>query len=175
MGAPEASTRPSSPIPPALSPPPIHVGLLSAFYTLEAAGLSCAMVLNRYWDRLPPHTIRQNVFILAPLAVLLASGVYISVCYLRAGRSGTRRLNLTLATNLLAVAGLFVAGETAGRVFSRLTPLGSSFAGTLLLPRSWDQVKARNAELLKHAPSNISYFEIGRASCRERGKISVVS
>src|SRR5438445_5218820 len=100
MGAPEASTRPSSPIPPALSPPPIHVGLLSAFYTLEAAGLSCAMVLNRYWDRLPPHTIRQNVFILAPLAVLLASGVYISVCYLRAGRSGTRRLNLTLATNL---------------------------------------------------------------------------
>src|SRR5207245_3421797 len=43
-------------------------------------------------------------------------------------------------------------------MFSRLTPLGSSFAGTLLLPRSWDQVKARNAELLKHAPSNISYF-----------------
>ena len=158
MGAPEASTRPSSPIPPALSPPPIHVGLLLAFYTLEAAGLSCAMVLNRYWDRLPPHTIRQNVFILAPLAALLASGVYISVCYLRAGRSGTRRLNLTLATNLLAVAGLLVAGETAVRVFSRLTPLGSSFAGTLLLPRSWDHVKARNAELLKHAPSNISYF-----------------
>src|SRR2546426_12748140 len=107
MGAPQASTPPSSPIPPAPSPPPIHVGLLLAFYTLEAAGLSCAMVLNRYWDRLPPHTFPQKVFFLAPLAVLFPAGSSSPASFLKRGGPARGRWTLTRLPIFRAGPGLF--------------------------------------------------------------------
>jgi len=134
------------------------VGLLLAFCSLEAAGFLLAMAFYKYSDRLAFLTIRQGIWILAPLAALLASGAYASRCYLRLRHSGTRRFTFTLATSLLTVAMLLGAGEVVVRLLSVPTALGLSFARTLLLPRSWEHVRARNAELLKNAPSNLAYF-----------------
>src|SRR3989441_7393573 len=143
---------------PEVRTPPIDVGLLSAFYFLEAAGSLLAMALYRYSERLDSLTVRQWTWILAPLAALLASGAYVSHCYLRSRHAGSKRFNFTLATNLLAVAILFVAGEIVVRGFAVPAPLGFSFAKTLLLPRSWEHLRARKAQLLKNGPSDISYL-----------------
>jgi hypothetical protein len=68
------------------------------------------------------------------------------------------RFYFSLAMNLLTLMVLFAAGEVVVRRFSVPTPLGLSFARTLLLPKSWEHVRARNAGLLQDAPANISYF-----------------
>jgi hypothetical protein len=53
---------------------------------------------------------------------------------------------------------LLVLGEGMIRIFSVRTAAGIMFFDTRLLPRSWDDVIARNRRLLTVAPSSISYL-----------------
>jgi hypothetical protein len=120
--------------------------------------LVLALALHKYVGRQTALTLRQQLMILLPAVALIGSGAYIARRYRRAGPAGLRSLNFTLALNLAALGILLVLGEGAVRLLSVSTPLGSSFAGTRLLPKSWEETKARNAGLLAHAPANISYF-----------------
>jgi hypothetical protein len=59
---------------------------------------------------------------------------------------------------VLAVAGILAGGELLVRALSVPTPAGVSVAGTVLLPRRWDEVRARNAALLRHVPAAVAYL-----------------
>ncbi|HKQ60326.1 MAG TPA: hypothetical protein VJS92_03515 [Candidatus Polarisedimenticolaceae bacterium] len=74
-------------------------------------------------------------------------------------RSADRRASaFTAAMNLASLLLLFVAGELMVRLAARPSPAGPVFLDTLLLPRSWPEVAARNRALLRERPSSISYF-----------------
>jgi len=126
-----------------------YPGLLLALYLFEAAGLFLAIGLYKYVDRLTGLTIRQMIYLIAPMGVLLVSGSYVVHVYRTCKRTDRRQFGLTAATNLVAVVALLVVGEIVVRQFSVRTPLGLAVAGTLLLPKDWDDVVARNRESLK--------------------------
>ncbi|MGH9203431.1 MAG: hypothetical protein ACRD2A_19585, partial [Vicinamibacterales bacterium] len=131
---------------------------LIALYALEGAVFLTALALHRYYNLLSVLTIRQSLVILVPLAASLVSGVYVVGCWTRSRSSGAKQFAFTAIMNLVALAILLVAGEVMVRVFTVRTHSGSSFAGTVLLPKSWEDVRARNAELLEKARPDISYF-----------------
>jgi hypothetical protein len=136
---------------------PMEVGLLLAFYALEAAGLSFALALYKYHDRLAMLRPTQTAWLVASLLMLMASAGYIVHRYRRARRSGSKPFYFTLATNLIVVVLLAGIGEAAVRLFAQRSPLGLTFAGTLLLPKSWPETTRRNRDLLQAAPK-LAYF-----------------
>ena len=129
--------------------------MLLVLYALEAASLVLAIALFKYAHRFPALTTRETMWIVAPLAAVVACVAYIVRGH---RRQDTRQFALTLATNALTVGMLLAAAETGIRLFSVPTPEGMSFANTVLLPKDWDHVRRRNAALLKTVPANISYF-----------------
>jgi hypothetical protein len=133
-------------------------GLLVALYAVEGAAAALGMACYKFSDRLGSLTASEWTWIVAPAATLVAAGVFVARQAFQSRRSGHPWFALTLALNLVPVTILVAAGEATARLLAVSTPLGLSVAGTLLLPRNWDQVRARNAELLRHAPSNLSYF-----------------
>jgi hypothetical protein len=129
--------------------------LTLALYAFEFGGFVLAMALFKYGDRLSSLTTREAVWIVVPLASLLAVGVCIVACW-RA--LGGERFVVTLATNVVSVVIVLALAEGLIRVVAVSGPQGVSVANTLLLPKDWDWVRSRNAGLLKNAPTNISYF-----------------
>jgi len=134
------------------------VGLLAALYGSEGAVLALALAVHKYSDRLSSLTARRDAWLVGSAVALLACAAYIIRSALQSRRSPRPWFVHTLVLNLLPVATLLLAGEGAARLLSRDTPLGLSIAGTVLFPRSWEQVRAKNGALLKQVPSNISYF-----------------
>ena len=132
--------------------------LFGAFYLLEGAASLLAVALYKYHDRLDTLSPRQALVLLAPLAAVIAASSFIGWTSWSANASGRRRFGLALTANLLSVTLLVGAAEVLVRLLAVDTVMGPSFAGTLLLPRSWERQRARNAALLKRAPNNISYF-----------------
>jgi hypothetical protein len=134
------------------------LALLLAAYALEAAVVGLALAFNKYLGHLSSLTTRQGLLIAAPAAAVLLSLAYIIGAYARARRSGLRPFAFTLAANVLGLAIVLASGEMVARAFSARTATGFSVAGIPLLPFSWADLNARNAELLQHAPPGISYF-----------------
>jgi hypothetical protein len=135
--------------------PPVPMLLTMMLYGVEVAGLIAGLALYKYVDRLASLTIRQAAGIFLPLACTLACAAIIGRCY-RA--MGTRRFAVVVAANLVTVVMLIGAGEAVLRCFAVPGPKGLSVGNTVLLPKDWDDVRRRNAALLAHAPSSISYF-----------------
>jgi len=129
-----------------------------ALYLFEAGALTAVLAINRYYNLFGTLTIRQAIVLVVPLAVCLASASYVVLRFRRATTSESRSLSFALATNLVAVILLAAGSELVVRALSVREPAGASFAGTTLLPKSWEEVKARNAEILSRVPPNISYF-----------------
>jgi hypothetical protein len=129
--------------------------MLLVLSALEAASLVLVIALFKYADRFPALTTREVMWIVAPLVSSVACVAYIVRGH---RRLGPRLFGLTLATNALTVVMLLATAEIGIRLFATPTPVGTSFANTVLLPKDWDQVRRRNAGLLKNAPANISYF-----------------
>ena len=132
--------------------------LFAALSAFEVGGVLTALALNRYYNVLSVLTARQTIVLVSFVTFFLASGGYVVVRFLQCRRRNHRQFMLTLAANLTALGLSVVAGEVVIRAFSVSTRAGQSFAGTVLLPKSWDEVKARNADLIVHAPSNVSYL-----------------
>ena len=140
--------------------PTTGLGLLACLYALEASGLLAAMALYKNGEK--PFTAlltgRYGPFFLAGLLGVLGFTVYLVTRY-RGTRTGQRReFWLTVAMNIATVALAFLSGEAIVRLLASPTPAGPTFLNTILLPRSWNAMLARNRELLQRAPSNISYL-----------------
>lgn len=136
--------------------PRADAGLLVALYALEVAALLAALAFNRYYNFFGDLTVQRAIVLIVPVALSLASCSYVVFRYRRLRRIDARQFTFTLAANLIAIALLLAAGELVVRAFSVRAPTGRSFAGTVLLPKSWDEVKARNAEVV--AQANVSYL-----------------
>jgi len=124
----------------------------------EAAALVTALALNRYYNLLGSLTTRQAAVLWVPLAICLASGAYVALRFQRARSSDPRLLAFAIAMNLVAVILVFVGSELAVRAFSESTFAGVSFSGTLLLPKDWEDVKARHLEILAQVPPELSHL-----------------
>ena len=129
-----------------------------ALYLAEAAIGALSLAWNQYQFVLSSLSRRQEAFLVVPAAVLVVSLVYILRCVYRESRSDPRTLLLTLALNAVPIVSILCGAEIGARVLTTHTPLGPAIRGTVLLPKSWDTVRARNRALLERAPAAISYF-----------------
>jgi hypothetical protein len=129
--------------------------LTLALYVLEFGGFVLGMAFFKYGDRLSSLTPREVLWIALPVASILAVAVCIVVCWRRLERG---RPLVIVATNLVSVVIVLAVAEGLMRVSAVTGPQGVAVANTLLLPKDWNWVRSRNADLLKDAPANISYF-----------------
>jgi len=95
--------------------------------------------------------------LLVGLVGVVALTVYRSSRYRAAGTTGQRQLALKVAVPVATVVLSFIFGEALVRLLASPTPAGPTFLNTLLLPRSWNDVRARYRDLLKQM-SGDSYY-----------------
>jgi hypothetical protein len=67
-------------------------------------------------------------------------------------------LALKVVVPFASVVLLLVLGEAVVRLLASRTPAGLTFLNTLLLPRSWDDVRARYGDLLKQMSGHATYL-----------------
>ncbi|HET7765507.1 MAG TPA: hypothetical protein VFK92_10525 [Burkholderiales bacterium] len=140
--------------------PPIGL-VLAALYVAEAALLVCGVALHKTSDApfLALLASRDGAIFAAALLGGLAAAAIVVRAGLRTRGEGTRWFGMTVAMNAVTVILALALGEAAARLLSTSTPDGrTAVAGVPLLPYDWDAVRARNRELLRNAPNNISYF-----------------
>ncbi len=83
--------------------------------------------------------------------------IYPSSRYRAARTTGRRQLALKVVVPLASVVLVFIFGEALVRLLASPTLAGPTFLNTLLLPRSWNDVRARYRDLLKQMPGD-TYF-----------------
>jgi hypothetical protein len=132
--------------------------LLIALYAFEASALVAALAINRYYNILGTLTMRQAAALWIPVVLCLASGVFVALWFVRAVSSEYRQVTFALILNLVGVVLGFVTAEVLVRTFSVSMPTGEWFAGTLLLPKDWDDIRARHKEALAQLPPELSYL-----------------
>jgi hypothetical protein len=133
---------------------------LIALYLFEVSAFVALLAVNRYNDLLGMLTFRQQVTIATPLILALVSGVYAVVHGVRALLADRRALILGIALNVIGILLAFAGGELMVRAFSVSDLTGTWFGSTLLLPRDWEDVKARQRELLALVRDDLSYFVV---------------
>lgn len=137
-----------------------RLGLLACLYALEACGLLAAMALHKNGDK--PLTAlltgRYGPLFLAGLLGVLAFTLYLLARFRGTPTGQRRQFGLTVSMNIATVALTFLSGEAIVRLLASPTPAGPMFLNTVLLPRRWNSVVARNRDELQRAPSNISYL-----------------
>ena len=134
--------------------------LLIALYVCEAAAVVTALAVKRYYNLLGTLTAQQAAMLAAPILVALASGVYLGIRLMRGLVADRRSLMFAIALNVLALLLALAGGEVLVRAFSRTDTTGTQFGGTVLLPKDWDDVKARHRELLALVRDDLSYFVV---------------
>jgi hypothetical protein len=134
--------------------------LLIALYVCEAAVLVAALAVHRYYNLLGTLAARQAAMIAAPIVFALASGVYVGMRVMRALVVDRRSAMFAIAVNVLAILLAFTGAEIIIRASSKTELTGTHFGGTLLLPKDWEEVKARHRELLALVRDDISYFVV---------------
>lgn len=137
---------------------PREAALVAALYGLEGAAAVLAVALYKYWGRFAHLAPRQWAWLVAAAAAFAACAAGVGRWQRAARRAGTGRFGLVLATNAVAVAGILAGGELLVRALSVPTPAGLSVAGTVLLPRRWEEVRARNAAVLRRTPAAAAYL-----------------
>jgi hypothetical protein len=133
------------------------VGLLLAFYLFEGAAAGSALTWYKFHGRLSLAQPRPLAALLLATTPCLVSLIYLVLSYRRGDRADRRKFILVMVTNLIVVVPLLLLGEIGVRVGTRETPLGASFAGTVLLPRSWPEFVRRNEDLLAATPK-LAYY-----------------
>lgn len=134
--------------------------ILAALYALECSAALGALALYKKGDRAIP------VFLASPAGYALMGASLAAVVSLLAivlvlrqlRPRGGRLLASCLALNLSSVTLAWGSAEILIRALSVRTPAGTSFAHTLLLPRSWEAVAARYREILARAAAQGSYL-----------------
>ncbi len=140
--------------------PAVDSGLLIALYTFEATVLVALLAINRYYNVLGALMVRQLVVLAALLVLAIASGVYLARQVTRALSSDRRSLIFAVGLNLTGIALVFAGSEVVVRAFSVSELTGTWFGGTLLLPKDWEDVKARHREILALVRDDLSYFVV---------------
>jgi hypothetical protein len=134
--------------------------LLLYLYVLEFSGLLAAMAIYKKGDRsLLAFSASPAGLVLLLAVVALATSILVIVHTLRTHPSYRARWFATnLVFNLSSVIFALAAAEAFIRLFSVSTSAGPMFANTLLLPRSWESVAARNRAILAKASAQGSYL-----------------
>jgi hypothetical protein len=136
--------------------------LLASLYCLEGAAVTLGMGLNKKGALalLPFLATRPGWLSLMALATCLVSG-WVIVRRFRRRRRDSRRFAFTVALNLVSVSVTTAIAETALRALTVQTVAGPMVAGTVLLPRAWDDEAVRQHEVWRrseHAPPDTRYF-----------------
>jgi hypothetical protein len=133
---------------------------LLALYVFEASAVVAMLALNRYYNVLDTLTARQLAMVAAPLVLALVSGAYVAAGLVRALSSDRRSVTFAIALNLIAILLIFVGSEVVVRAFSVSALTGTWFGNTLLLPKDWEDAKARHREILALVRDDLSYFVV---------------
>jgi hypothetical protein len=132
---------------------------LAALYLFEVTAAVAALALNRFYNILGTLTARQVAVLAAPTLVCAASAVFIAL-QLRRAVLPPRLLGFALAMNVGTVLLVVAVSELAVRSFAIQTRSGATFAGTLLLPRDWEEVRTRQFRNLALMRDSLSYFVV---------------
>lgn len=134
--------------------------LLTCLYILEFSLLLTAMAIYKKGERscLDFLAAQSGRVLLVGLLAVGASTMVIVFYLRRRAPGGARRFGVTLILNLWSVVAGIAAMEVVIRVFAVTTPAGPVFANTLLLPRSWEDVAARNRAILTRASREGSFL-----------------
>jgi hypothetical protein len=124
--------------------------LLLLLYALESLFLLSAVAAYRKGDR-PLHefltTWSGRAALVGTLA--LAAGLLVLIRGLRQNQDWKQSLLPVAVLNVWSIALMLASSEIAIRVFAAESLYGTTFAGTLLLPRSWEKLAARNRAILQ--------------------------
>jgi hypothetical protein len=136
------------------------LGFFACLYLLEASCLVAAAALHQSSEESVSALVagRFGPFFLAGLCGAAGLAVYLIRRYRTAGAAQQHQMALTVAINLTSVLMAFGFGEAVVRVLATQTPEGPTFLDTLLLPRSWNEERARYRDLLKQTPASTSYL-----------------
>lgn len=140
--------------------PPIASRVLILLYLAELSAAGAALTWMRRGDR------PLGVFVAAPagwafavtLAGLLVLVVALAWLVARVAPPRRRRLAMVLAVNVISLALGAGAVEALVRLLATPTIQGPSVAGTVLLPRSWEDLAARSRALLDEADAGRTYL-----------------
>jgi len=120
--------------------------------------VAAAAVHQSWAEPLSPVVGRYGPFFLAGLCGVVGLAVYLIRRYRTAGTAQQRQLTLTVVINLTTVLVAFGVGEATVRLLASQTLAGPTFLDTILLPRSWNDERARYRDLLKQMPIPTSYW-----------------
>ena len=138
------------------APPARANPLLLALWILEGAAGIAALALYKKGDHplVPFLASPTGVALLAAAIACAASALWL----LLHARQGRAQLAASLALNLASLALAAGGAEVAIRLLSVETPNGPAFAGTRLLPRSWDAIAGHNRSALARAAAGGSFL-----------------
>jgi len=138
---------------------PIDIFLIS-LYVLEFSASLTAIAIYKKGER-PIQIFFAGsagcVFIFAAVALVISTATIIYLFRKRVA-SGAKSFSMALILNLWTIVLAISTTEAVIRVFTISTPVGQMFAHTLLLPRSWETVAARNRAILARASAHGSYL-----------------
>ena len=135
------------------------LGFFACVYLLEASWLVAAAAVYQSWAEPPSLVVgRYGPFFLGGLCGIVGLAVYLVRRYRTAGNARQRQLALTVVINLTTVLVAFGFGEAIVRVLAIQTREGPTFLDTTLLPRSWNDERARYRDLLKQTSIPTSYL-----------------
>lgn len=145
-------SRPPSTIPIAL--------IFGSLYLVEFSALLAAVGIYKKGDR-PVLVFLQSQagFVVLVAVLVLVTSTLLIICLLRKDTvTRTKAFGRVLILNLWSVVMVLLTAELVIRLFAVITPAGTMFANTLLLPRNWEQFAARHQGILADASRWGSYF-----------------
>ncbi|MGH9888041.1 MAG: SGNH/GDSL hydrolase family protein [bacterium] len=140
-------------------PATLDIALLTALFAAEGAVAVIALALYKKGERPLLQFVRApaGLVLVAALVVAAVSIVFV-VSRFRRSRETPAVFVATLLLNLLWVGLALGTAEISIRALTVSTPAGESFAGTVLLPKSWDNLARRNRDVLARAAKTGSYL-----------------
>ena len=128
-------------------------------YVVEASLVLAALACYKLDGAQPGKALRAPTGIV--LLAAAACGVVACSAIVRAvrdGHLGRGRIAGVLAANVWTIGLMFFTAEASVRALRVDTPVGPSFAGTLLLPKSWDEIVKRCRSVAARAAAGHSYL-----------------
>ena len=129
---------------------------LFCLWVLEGSALIVALAIYKKGAH-PFATFLRSPAGLAAIAAVLALAASTAMIFWLA-RADRARIDEILVLNLASLVLAVSTAELMIRVLAIETPEGRMFAGTLLLPRPWEEIAARNRAVLERASSQGSFL-----------------
>jgi hypothetical protein len=137
---------------------------LLALYVFEASAVVAVLAFNRYYNLLDTLAVRQLAMVATPLVLALVSGAYVVVNLVRAAFVRSPLCHVCHRTESRRRPAGMRGKRGGGPGVLRVRAHRHWFGNTLLLPRDWEDVKARHRELLALVRDDLSYFVVDERS-----------